>query len=804
MQVSLSWLKQYVPVEVPVSDLANRLTMAGLEVEGIWDRYQFLDSVVVGRIQQVNPHPNADKLVVCRVDVGTRSLSIVCGAPNAAVGLVSPVALPGTLLPEGLKIAESRIRGQISQGMLCSARELCIGTEAGGLMALDGASAPGAPLGKTLGLSDMVLEISLTPNRSDCLSILGIAREVAALTGTRLCAPAVAEIRPGEQIHEMSAVTIDAPEYCSRYAARLVTGIRVAPSPFWLQDRLRSVGLRPISNLVDITNFVMLETGQPLHAFDFDQLADHRIVVRRAADGESFTTLDGKVRALNADMLMICDGKQPVGIAGVMGGLNSQIEPTTTRVLIESACFDPASIRKTSKKLGLSTDASHRFERGVDPMGTVVAVNRAARLMAELGGGQIVSGLIDVHPRPASSPAITLSVEATNRYLGTDIDGEQMASLLRSIEFAVDMTGPGQLRVTPPSSRVDIGRREDLMEEVARLWGYNRIPTTFPRVFAQAKTPSPAISIRTRIRSLMSGFGFTEAINYSFISALWGDRLRFGKTDRRRRTVTIINPLSEDQAVMRSCLIPGLLETLIRNVAQQVRTVRLFEIGKVFIGDSKTELPVETEMVAGIWSGGRNELSWHGREVACDFYDIKGIVEGLLSGLNVDAPLFQPPDIKECTFTRFGHSAGIHVEGVPIGLVGEVHPEVLSAVDLKQPAFVFELDMAQLAAAMPGARLAKRIPRFPAVSRDITLIVDRDVQAAGILNQVRAMDQPLVEDLRLFDVFEGKPISDGKKSISFRITYRSSVETLEDERVNQIHKGITDQLLTEFQAQLPV
>lgn len=786
-----------------MSDLADRLTMAGLEVEGVWDRYQFLDTVVVGRIQQVDPHPNADKLVVCRVDVGTRCLSIVCGAPNAAVGLVSPVALPGTLLPEGLKIAESSIRAQASQGMLCSARELCIGTEAGGLMALDAALTPGTKLGQALGLSDMVLEISLTPNRSDCLCLLGIAREVAALTGTRLCPPAVAETEAGNRIHEMTSVTLEAPEACFRYAARLVTGLRVGPSPFWLQDRLRSVGLRPISNLVDITNFVMLETGQPLHAFDFDQLVEHRIVVRRAADGESFTTLDGKVRVLDSEVLMICDGKQPVGIAGVMGGLNSQIEDTTTRVLIESACFDPVSIRKTAKKLGLNTDASHRFERGVDPLGTVVAVNRAARLMAELGGGRIVSGLIDAHPRPASSPAITLSVEATNRYLGTDIDGGQMASLLKSIEFTLDRPDKDHLQVTPPPFRVDISRREDLMEEIARLWGYNRIPTTFPRVSAKAKTLSPAILTKTRIRSLMTGFGFTEAINYSFISALWGDRLRFGPNDKRRQMVSIINPLTEDQAVMRSCLIPGLLETLIRNVAQQVRTVRLFEIGKVFIGDSKTELPIETEMVAGIWSGARNELSWHGREVACDFYDIKGIVEGLLSGLHVDAPLFKALAIEACTFTRFGYSAGIHIEGVPIGLAGEVHPEVLSALDLKQPAFVFELDLARLSAAMPGARLARPVPRFPAVSRDITLIVNRDVQAGGILNRVSAMDQPLVEDLRLFDVFDGKPIPAGKKSISFRITYRSPDETLEDERVNRIHKGITDQLLIEFQAQLP-
>ena len=438
MKVSLSWLKDYIAINMASADLAEALTMAGLEVDSVADRYRYLSSVVVARIEEVNHHPNADKLKICRVDGGGRIASVVCGAPNVAPGMLAPLAKPGTVFPDGSLLEKSVIRGVSSEGMLCSEAELGLGIDKSGIMALDSSLKVGDRLADALGLHDVVFEFDLTPNRPDCLSVIGIAREIAAIQKTRLNFPDYAIEDTANRIHDISSVKIEAPDHCPRYSARLVENVAVKPSPFWLQDRLLSVGLRPISNIVDITNFVMMETGQPLHGFDFDYLTENRIVVRTAAEGEKFITLDEKDRTMSADMLMICDGAKAVGVAGVMGGLNSEIKATTTRVLIEGAYFNPVSIRRTSKKLGLGTDASHRFERGVDPEGTVRAVNRAAKLMVELGGGSLVEGIIDEYPKPQPVKSVDLSVERTHRLLGIKPDAKRMQNLLEPIEFKVE------------------------------------------------------------------------------------------------------------------------------------------------------------------------------------------------------------------------------------------------------------------------------------------------------------------------------------------------------------------------------
>lgn len=496
------------------------------------------------------------------------------------------MALPGTILPGGLELKSVVIRGQQSDGMLCGESELGLGPDSSGLMILAENAPVGESLTKALGISDPVFEIGLTPNRPDCLSILGIAREVAAIEKKRVQYPDTNLPDTASHISNITSVTIEAPDHCPRYAARLVENITVAPSPFWLQDRLISIGLRPINNIVDITNFVMMEMGQPLHAFDFDHLSENRIVVRTAAEGEIFTTLDQKERRLSSDMLMICDGNKPVAVAGVMGGLNSEIENATTRVLIESACFNPISIRKTAKRLGLSTDASYRFERGVDPHVTVRALNRAAKLMVEIAGGTLIGGHIDAHPRPAKSITIGLSVSATNRLLGTDINKGDMCNLLSTIEIGIKPSGkdisPDLIEVTPPSYRVDITRPEDLMEEIARLSGYNNIPTTLPAMPAQTLQLPGRTHLRSAIRQRMIGLGFSEAINYSFIHHASCDRLNLKADDSRRATIAILNPLSEDQAIMRSSLIPGLLETMHRNNSKQIKDLKLFEIGQTF------------------------------------------------------------------------------------------------------------------------------------------------------------------------------------------------------------------------------
>ncbi len=803
MKVSLSWLQSYIDIQMDVEALADMLTMAGLEVDSVYDRYDFLSTVLVGRITSIAPHPKADKLQLCDVRAGEQRFQVVCGAPNAAAGMLAPLALPGTELIDGTMLSEGKIRGEISQGMLCSGVELGLGADSSGLMVLDNSLTDGTPLNEALGLSDAVLEIDLTPNRPDCLSVLGVAREIAGHQGRTIERPDLQLPQTGGDINDYTSVTIEAPSHCPRYTARLIEDLKVQPSPFWLQDRLLSVGLRPINNLVDITNFVMMETGQPLHAFDFDQLAEHRIVVRTADSGEIFTTLDEKERTMNDEVLMICDGEKAVGIGGVMGGMNSEIQDTTTRVLLESAYFDPVSIRKTAKSLGLNTDAAHRFERGVDPHGTLFALNRAAALMASLGQGRLVGGTIDVQSDLPQPKVIELKVDAANRLLGTDLDQKAMADLLTAIEFQVDDTDENTLTVTPPSFRVDVSRPEDLMEEIARCHGYNNIPTTFPHIPALSAEAHPLLRQRQRIRDHLTGIGFTETINYSFIHRDSCDRLQMPEDDPRRRQVAILNPLSEDQSVLRTTLVPGLMETMNRNLSRQSKTLKLFETGNVFIDQGKSDLPQETEMLAGLWTGDRYTPGWHSKTVACDFYDLKGVVESLLVGLKTPEAQFTQLATDQCIYTQPGASALIQIGGRRIGIMGQVSRAVLNAYDLKQSAFVFEIDISQLIEFIPDMVQAQPLPRYPSTARDTTLIVNQGLEADMLLKHIRAMDQPLVEEIRLFDVFQGEPIAQDRKSVSLRIIYRSATQTLEGDEVNQIHKDITDQLIQQFKADLP-
>ena len=803
MKVSLSWLRDYVTIDMKRDALADALTMAGLEVEAVEERYAYLDTVLVGRISAVEPHPNADRLHLCTVVADTDSYDVVCGAPNARVGLLAPFALPGTELPNGTRVAEGKIRGQRSQGMLCSEMELGLGADASKLMELDTSLNAGTPLNTALGLSDTVFEIGLTPNRPDCLSILGIAREVAGFTGTKIRRPAIALPETEDDINAHTSVIIEAPDHCPRYAARLVDNLSVKPSPYWLQDRLMSVGLRPINNLVDVSNFVMMETGQPLHTFDFDHLAENRIVVRTAHQDETFVTLDGKQRRLENDMLMICDGKQSVGVAGVMGGLNSEIQDTTRRVLIESAYFNPISIRKTAKRLGLNTDASHRFERGVDPQGTLYALDRAAQLLAQLGDGRLIGGTIDVQHDVPFAPSITLSVKATNRLLGLDLDADTITGLLEGIEFEVAETNGDLLQVKIPSFRVDVSRPEDLMEEVARRHGYDNIPVTFPAM-PSVRPPAAKIQLqRQHIRMLMKGFGFTEIITYSFIHRASCDRLGLAMDDARRRQIEVLNPLSEDQTVMRTSLIPGLLETVQRNLSHQSRTLKIYETGRIFMSVEGRQLPDEIEMLAGCWTGNRTEMGWYAKPTACDFFDLKGVVEGLLAGLRIPDMHFSRLPDNQCRYTRPGATAIINSGSRQLGIIGELNAPTANAYDLKQAVFIFEIRLPDLIDQIPDTLSSQPLPRFPSTSRDATLIVDREIESGAILDHIRRINEPLIEDVRLFDLFEGKPIPQGRKSVSLRVTYRSSETTLEDDAVNGLHKQISDRLVSHFNADLP-
>ena len=490
-----------------------------------------------------------------------------------------------------------------------------------------------------------------------------------------------------------------------------------------------------------------------------------------------------------------------------MGGLNSEIEVSTTRILIESAYFDPVSIRKTSKKLGLKTDASHRFERGVDPDGTITALNRSAQLMAEIGGGKLIKGIIDEYSKPVRRKTITLSTKNTNRLLGTRLEQNEIKELLESIEFKVEKDdqkyNQDKLGVIPPSFRVDIKRPEDLMEEVARLSGYNNIPATFPVIPAEDRHPAKQLTLRERIKRLMIGSGFTEVINYSFVGKQSRDLLELASNDPRRRLLNILNPLTEDQAVMRTSLIPGLLGTMHRNISKQVKNLKLFEAGKIFISRGQDNLPEEIEMLAGLWTGSRFDISWHFQETDCDFFDIKGAVERLLYGLNINNPEFIVMPVDSCNYTKPGYTAQIISENNLLGLVGEVSPQVLNNFDLKQTAFIFELNLHNLSTLIPETIQSKPVPKFPAISRDITMIIDKGIESRKMLETAENFDEELVENIQLFDVFEGGHNPAGKKSISFRITYRSSKETLEDDLVNHIHKSISERLIKKFNADLP-
>jgi phenylalanyl-tRNA synthetase beta chain len=807
MKVSLSWLKDYVPIHMDPAELAEALTMVGLEVESVSERYGYLDTVFVGRIDEIAPHPKADKLRLCRVNTGPKQISVVCGAPNIQIGMLAPVALPGTEFPEGFVLERSIIRGQASEGMLCSEGELGLGDDRSGVMVLKPSLSVGAKLTSALALSDTVLEIEITPNRPDCLSIIGVAREIAAIQKVRLKYPDFKLADKGNQISKRTSIQIEAPDHCPRYVARLLEDIKVKSSPYWLQDRLLSIGLRPINNIVDVTNFVLMESGQPLHAFDFDRLAENRIVVRTAGKGETFVTLDQKERVLDPEMLMICDGQKPVAIGGVMGGLNSEIEEGTTRVLLESAYFNPVSIRRTSKRIGLSTDACYRFERGVDPEGQIAAANRAAKLMAELGGGRLISGLIDAYPNRQRVKSLKLSTKNTNRLLGTHLQPKEIAKLLKSIEFTVEPKAPKKddtvLKVTPPSFRVDISRPEDLMEEVARLSGYNNIPTTFPLMPATGRSAHKEIDLRHRMRQLMIGFGFRETVNYSFMHRQSADRLRLKPDDPRRKLVDILNPLTEDQAVMRTSLVPGLLQTVHFNFFQQTKNLKIFEIGKIFINEDPRQLPREPQILAAIWTGSRYEASWHDQVTDCDFYDIKGVVEDLLKALQIEGIQYTQVPENECAYTRAGYSAQILSHNILLGLVGEIHPAVLENYDLKQTAFLFEIYLEHLAPLINDSRQSKPIPKFPAIFRDITIIINNDIETQKVVAEAQNRQEALVERLDLLNVFEGNPIPEGKKSVSLRVTYRSSVKTLKDEDVTPIHQSIADRLVEAFEASLP-
>jgi len=796
MKVSINWIKDYVDIEVPPHELGHFLTMTGLEVEGIEAVGQSLEQIVVAKIVAMGPHPKADRLSLCQVDMGGEIAQVVCGAPNLEVGVSVPLALPGVKLPMGTVVEESRIRGEISRGVLLAEDEMCLTDDHSGIMLLPPDSTPGSPFTSVLPVSDWVLDVSITPNRPDCASVLGIAREIAAITGQRLKRPEVTIEERGPAIEALTSVTVVDPTGCPRYAAGIIQDIELRPSPFWIRYRLYWSGIRSINNVVDVTNYVMLEMGQPLHAFDYNRLRENRIVVRRAQEGELFTTLDGQSHTLNSETLMICDGERAVALAGIMGGLNSEIFAGTRNILVESAFFDPMTIRKGSKRLGVSTEASFRFERGVDIEGSVAALKRAMSLISLLAGGEIATGLIDNYPRAYTPPIIDLRVNKTNKILGTTLSRDTIEGYLRALEMEIQEINENQLRVIPPSFRVDITRDVDLMEEVARLHGYENIPVTSPHIRPFDEREGPELYVRDHMRSIMVGAGFSEIITYGFISPDSADILGAEEESALRAFVKLLNPLTVEQSVMRTSLVPGILATVKSNIVHGEKGLKLFEWGKTFILREGDQLPHEMTYLAAVAIGLYEQETWYADERHVNFYDIKGVVETLLKALGLQDFVFQ----KGTGLARYDPevSASINYHDSLIGLLGRVSASVMEAYDLKEEtACLMELDIESLLAHLSGPKTFRPIPKFPAVHRDISLIVDRRVESARIVEIIRGECTDLVESVRIFDVYEGEKIDLSEKALAFSICYRSIERTLDGGEVNELHEAIVKKVREE-------
>lgn len=806
MNVTLNWLKNYIDFELSASELADRLTMLGIEVESVKQLGAELEGVVVGSVGSIKPHPNADKLVLCQVDIGeTEGLQIVCGAPNVREGMLAPVATIGATLPIGLTIKRAKLRGEESHGMLCSEKELGLSEDATGLMELPTDLSLGTSISEALGLDDVVFELEITPNRPDCLSLIGVAREIRAETGNPLKLPQVDFNEDETDIREITSVTIEAPDLCPRYAARVIRGVKVGQSPAWLQQRLESVGVGVINNIVDITNFVLMEYGQPLHAFDYHKLAENRIVVRRAAGGENLTTLDEIDRELTSDMLVIADAEKPVALAGVMGGYDSEITETTADVLLESAYFNPSSIRATAKALGISTEASYRFERGADPGVVLAALDRAAQLIAELAGGSICKGVVDVYPGQQPLTEIQLRAERVNFILGTILDASEMVQILSNLGFDVEAASTknrqadeetSPLRVTVPTFRSDVTREIDLIEEIARVYGYDNIPTTLPKGDIPVPAPNLSTEVRKHIKHFLLAAGMMEAINYSFCHPNCFDKIRLNADDPLRSTLKLQNPLSPEMSVLRTTLLPSLLENAQHNRNHQIDTIALFEIGSVFIRNGAEKEP---ERVTGILAGQVGEGVYSNPYREPDFYDIKGLVEGILEVCGIvdytlektDAPTFHP-----------GRNAAVLSSNKQIGIFGEAHPEVLENYDLPYKAYLFDFDMEALVDAAIFAKRFEPIPVYPKVERDLAIVVNKEVLSDMPTGLIYATGGELVESVRLFDVYEGEQVPEGKKSLAYAITYHSATETLTDKAVNALHDKVVKRLNQELGAEL--
>ena len=796
MNTPLSWIKAYVPeLECTDQEYMDVMTLSGTKCEGFERLDADLDKIVVGQIEKIEKHPDADKLVVCQVNIGTETIQIVTGASNVEEGQKVPVVLDGgrvagghdgSKTPGGIKIKKGKLRGVHSNGMMCSIEELGSTRDfypeapENGIYIFDDSVEVGADAVEVLGLHDTVFEYEITSNRVDCYSVLGIAREVAATFRKPFVQPEVKAVGTAGDVNDYISVEVKDADLCPRYCAKVVKNVKIAPSPEWMQRRLSACGIRPINNLVDITNYVMEEFGQPMHAYDLDTIADNKIVVRRAKDGEKFVTLDGQERDLDSGMLMICDGEKPIGLAGIMGGENSMITDDVHDMLFEAACFDGTNIRLSSKRVGLRTDASGKFEKGLDPNNAEAAINRACQLIEELGAGEVVEGMVDVYPTKKEERTIKFNPEYVNNLIGFNLTEEEMVNYFPALELKYD---PATKIITIPTFRQDLIGMCDIAEEIARFYGYDKIPTALPSGEATSGKLSYKLRIDEIARSVALYCGFSQGMTYSFESPKVFDKLLLPKDSELRKTVTISNPLGEDFSVMRTTSLNGMLTSLATNYNRRNKDVRLFEMGNIYLPKALpvTDLPDERmQFTLGFYGDG-------------DFFTMKGVVEEFLGQVGINKNITYDPKAGK-TFLHPGRQANVICDDKVIGYLGEVHPLVCENYAMKTRAYVAVIDMPYIYEMANFDKKYEGIAKFPAVSRDISMVVPKEIMVGQIEDVIKQRGGNILEDYNLFDIYEGDQIEKGFKSVAYNIVFRAKDRTLEESDVSGAMKKILNGL----------
>ncbi|WIY60548.1 phenylalanine--tRNA ligase subunit beta [Bacillus arachidis] len=804
MFVSYRWLQEYVDIkDVTAQELADKITKSGIEVEGVEVLNKGVKGVVVGHVLECEKHPEADKLSKCLIDIGEEeSVQIICGAPNIAKGLKVPVAKVGAVLPGNFKIKKAKLRGEASHGMVCALQELGIDGKlvakdyADGIFIFPSDAEVGADALEILNLHDEVLELGLTPNRADCLNMLGVAYEVAAIYGREVKLPAVDLQETAEKTSDYISVSVEAKEENPLYIAKMVKNVKIGPSPMWMQTRLMAAGIRPISNVVDITNYILIEYGQPLHAFDYDKLGSKEIVVRLAKEDEKIQTLDDQERTLQNHHLVITNGEKALAVAGVMGGADSEVTNDTVNVLIESAYFAGQTVRRTSKDLGLRSESSARFEKGIDPTRTFEAIQHAAALMAKYAGGEALEGVVEVDNLQVQERTVSVTTEKVNRVLGTEITASEMGTIFTNLKFPFTEV-EGTFHVNVPVRRPDITIAEDLVEEVGRLYGYDHIPVTLPTGTMTRGKLTVAQTKRRKARRYLEGAGLYEAITYSLTSA---DKAKQYMVEPNEKSpVNLALPMSEERSQLRLSLVPQLLEAVSYNNARKNDSVALYEVGSIFLPTAEGELPKEEQHLAGVMTGLALHHAWQGEKKVVDFFVAKGVLEGLFDVLGVASSITYAPAKREGMHP--GRTADILLDGDVIGFIGQLHPETQKQLDVKDT-FVFELSLVKVFGADVEETYYSAIPRFPSMTRDMAVVVAKEVKAGEMKQVIAEAGGELLKEVTLFDLYEGEKMEEGKKSLAFSMNYFDPERTLTDEEVTEAHNHVLTAVEEKFGAEL--